>query len=60
MPLDNGGFAGPEVSVIAAPVAVATAERNPDDPSTWGKVGRSEACPSGSGKKYKHCHGALA
>jgi len=24
------------------------------------KVGRNEICPCGSGKKYKHCHGALA
>ncbi len=24
------------------------------------KVGRNEACPCGSGKKYKHCHGKLA
>jgi preprotein translocase subunit SecA len=24
------------------------------------KVGRNEACPCGSGRKYKHCHGALA
>jgi preprotein translocase subunit SecA len=31
--------------------------RNPNDPSTWGKVGRNEICPCGSGKKYKHCHG---
>ena len=31
--------------------------RNPNDPTTWGKVGRNEACPCGSGKKYKHCHG---
>ncbi len=23
------------------------------------KVGRNEICPCGSGKKYKHCHGAL-
>ena len=23
------------------------------------KVGRNDACPCGSGKKYKHCHGAL-
>ncbi|MTI42864.1 protein translocase subunit secA [Roseibium hamelinense] len=36
-----------------------SAERNPEDPSTWGKVGRNEACPCGSGKKFKHCHGAL-
>ncbi|MEP3274751.1 MAG: preprotein translocase subunit SecA [Stappiaceae bacterium] len=32
-------------------------ELDPDDPSTWGKIGRNEACPCGSGKKYKHCHG---
>jgi preprotein translocase subunit SecA len=30
---------------------------NPNDPTTWGKVGRNEPCPCGSGKKYKHCHG---
>jgi preprotein translocase subunit SecA len=24
------------------------------------RVGRNEPCPCGSGKKYKHCHGALA
>ena len=37
---------------------VAPEDRNPQDPSSWGKVGRNEACPCGSGKKYKHCHGA--
>jgi preprotein translocase subunit SecA len=35
-------------------------ERNPSDPSSWGKVGRNEVCPCGSGKKYKHCHGRFA
>jgi preprotein translocase subunit SecA len=35
-------------------------QRNPNDPATWGKVGRNEACPCGSGKKYKHCHGRYA
>jgi preprotein translocase subunit SecA len=34
--------------------------RNPNDPSTWGKVGRNEVCPCGSGKKFKHCHGRFA
>jgi preprotein translocase subunit SecA len=34
-------------------------QRNPNDQSTWGKVLRNEACPCGSGKKYKHCHGVL-
>ncbi|WP_457581176.1 preprotein translocase subunit SecA [Ensifer canadensis] len=38
-------------------LAVAPANRNPADPSTWGKISRNEACPCGSGKKYKHCHG---
>ena len=33
--------------------------RNPADPTSWGKVARNEACPCGSGKKFKHCHGAL-
>ena len=33
--------------------------RDPQDPASWGKVGRNEACPCGSGKKYKHCHGVL-
>lgn len=26
-------------------------------PSQYGKVGRNEPCPCGSGKKYKQCHG---
>ncbi|WP_394691741.1 preprotein translocase subunit SecA [Hoeflea sp.] len=38
---------------------VALKDRNPEDPSTWGKIGRNEPCPCGSGKKYKHCHGAF-
>jgi preprotein translocase subunit SecA len=33
---------------------------DPDNPLTWGKVPRNSACPCGSGKKYKHCHGRLA
>ena len=33
---------------------------NPDDPATWGKVPRNAACPCGSGKKYKHCHGRFS
>jgi len=33
---------------------------DPNDPSTWGKTPRNAACPCGSGKKYKQCHGKLA
>ena len=30
------------------------------DPASWeGNVSRNAPCPCGSGKKYKHCHGAL-
>ena len=31
--------------------------RDPKNPASWGKVGRNEDCPCGSGKKFKHCHG---
>jgi preprotein translocase subunit SecA len=33
------------------------AEEIVEDPTSWGKVGRNEPCPCGSGKKFKHCHG---
>jgi preprotein translocase subunit SecA len=51
-----------EMAPALAPMLVgngneAQAERKPSDPSSWGKVGRNEACPCGSGKKFKHCHG---
>ncbi|OAN46666.1 preprotein translocase subunit SecA [Paramagnetospirillum marisnigri] len=31
---------------------------DPNDPATWGGTPRNAPCPCGSGKKYKHCHGA--
>ena len=37
-----------------------TSNRDPNNPESWGKVGRNEDCPCGSGKKYKHCHGRYA
>ena len=43
--------------ITAAGVA---AERRPNDPTSWGKIGRNQTCPCGSGKKYKHCHGRFA
>ncbi|SOC84384.1 preprotein translocase subunit SecA [Ensifer adhaerens] len=49
-----------EFSAVQALMAAAPdTERDPNQPSTWGYVGRNEPCPCGSGKKYKHCHGAL-
>src|SRR5215813_2154946 len=51
-----------ELAPALAPALVgngngAQAQRKPSDPSSWGKVGRNEMCPCGSGKKFKHCHG---
>ena len=43
----------------ASGLQVAPDDRDPTNPETWGRVGRNEACPCGSGKKYKHCHGAF-
>jgi len=55
----GGAFgAGPALGLAAASAATLPAEaRDPNDPSTWGRVGRNEPCPCGSGKKFKHCHG---
>ncbi len=45
----------------ARQAAAASAGRQSSKPETFKreekKVGRNEACPCGSGKKYKHCHG---
>jgi preprotein translocase subunit SecA len=50
--------AGPAAGYAAHDVATVPAEaRDPNNPTTWGRVGRNEPCPCGSGKKYKHCHG---
>ena len=35
----------------------AAAVVDPNDPLTWGRVSRNSACPCGSGRKYKQCHG---
>ncbi|MGE5260033.1 MAG: SEC-C metal-binding domain-containing protein, partial [Actinomycetota bacterium] len=57
----NGrGAAKPQRTRKSAGAATAAAAVNPADPSTWGKVQRNALCPCGSGKKYKHCHGAFA
>jgi preprotein translocase subunit SecA len=48
-------------SASLVPGQTGTAEqRDPRNPASWGKVGRNEDCPCGSGKKYKHCHGKYA
>jgi preprotein translocase subunit SecA len=53
---DEMAFAG----ATLVPQANAAVQRDPKNPASWGKVGRNEDCPCGSGKKYKHCHGKYA
>src|SRR5262249_11975719 len=50
----------PLVPAMAGNGTSRAAQRNPNDSTSWGKVGRNEPCPCGSGKKYKHCHGRYA
>jgi preprotein translocase subunit SecA len=49
-----------EVGLLTAPSGVDVVDRDPQNPATWGRVGRNEQCPCGSGKKFKHCHGQVA
>jgi preprotein translocase subunit SecA len=39
---------------------IAPEDRDPTAPASWGRVGRNEPCPCGSGKKFKQCHGVIA
>ena len=53
----------PEVAAEPAPPAPEPAARpgfDAADPATWGNPARNDACPCGSGEKFKHCHGKLA
>ena len=53
----------PAAALAAAPAAAAAtrlAGFDEADPTTWGNPGRNDACPCGSGEKFKHCHGRLA
>ena len=54
--------AGPPPGSVGEQTRIARAGANtidPNDPSTWGRVSRNAPCPCGSGRKYKHCHGAF-
>ncbi len=48
----------PSGRAAAGPMAEGTALKAATVVRTVPKVGRNEPCPCGSGKKYKHCHGA--
>lgn len=61
-PTFDSADAGNDAIAMPLPQAerlVRADERDPKNPATWGKIGRNELCPCGSGKKYKHCHGSL-
>jgi preprotein translocase subunit SecA len=51
---------GAAAAVAAAPTANAKPGFDENDETTWGTPGRNDTCPCGSGKKFKHCHGALS
>lgn len=54
---DASALAPPaEEGAVVAQIPASTATFMREHP----KVGRNEPCPCGSGKKYKHCHGALS
>ncbi|HZS63763.1 MAG TPA: preprotein translocase subunit SecA [Xanthobacteraceae bacterium] len=58
---DEMGFAEARLApALAGNNGAPSVARDPANPATWGKVGRNESCPCGSGKKYKHCHGRYA
>ena len=57
---ENAGSAKAAAPAAAAASASTKEGFDENDPSTWGNPGRNEACPCGSGKKFKHCHGRLA
>ncbi len=48
---------GTAAQASRAPVVAAAVD--PNDPTSWGNTPRNAACPCGSGKKYKHCHGRV-
>jgi preprotein translocase subunit SecA len=55
----GGAAAGAGAAMASTDLEPAPAQAvDPLDESTWGRVGRNQPCPCGSGKKYKHCHGA--
>ncbi|HLY05565.1 MAG TPA: preprotein translocase subunit SecA [Rhizomicrobium sp.] len=63
-PLTGEDDASPTGYAAADQAAMRTARNydgpvDPNDPGTWGKVQRNAPCPCGSGRKFKHCHGAL-
>ena len=57
---DEFGNGGERMTANFTPPSADRLRVDPNDPATWSQVGRNEPCPCGSGKKFKHCHGAYA
>ncbi|RYH13889.1 MAG: preprotein translocase subunit SecA [Alphaproteobacteria bacterium] len=59
--LEMAGGEGYEPAPMASPQAAPRKVEgvDPADPATWYRTPRNAACPCGSGKKYKHCHGRV-
>ncbi|KTR08033.1 preprotein translocase subunit SecA [Aureimonas ureilytica] len=55
---DEFGHGAERLTADFTPAAEAPLQIAPNDPSTWTSISRNAPCPCGSGKKYKHCHGA--
>jgi preprotein translocase subunit SecA len=55
---DDVGEGLPMFATAAMGALAASAAVDPKNTETWGNVGRNDECPCGSGKKFKHCHGA--
>jgi preprotein translocase subunit SecA len=57
---DAFGSALPAGMLAAAQSATELLDVDPDDLEEWHRsVSRNAECPCGSGKKFKHCHGAI-
>jgi preprotein translocase subunit SecA len=52
------GIRGEPLAVTQRPLVKLSVD--PANPATWAQTPRNAPCPCGSGKKYKHCHGAMA
>ncbi len=57
---DAGDAAQDSYGMAETSVLTRTPGVDPKDPSTWAVTPRNAACPCGSGRKFKHCHGKLA
>ncbi|MEM0899754.1 MAG: preprotein translocase subunit SecA [Pseudomonadota bacterium] len=58
--LETANAAGGYGAALPAAAAAAASAASGVEDETWGKIGRNESCPCGSGKKFKHCHGSFA